>query len=146
MSDAVLQALEDQVGCYRRLAKLAELQHMHVQQDQTEALLQVLHSRQSLLEQIMRLEQVVAPARKNWSQYLNHIGRQTRDRAESLLSEARRLLEQITAADHDDAMVLHQRKLNLGQQIRQTTAARQVNRSYAAAAYGARQSRMNVQK
>ena len=49
-----LQALEDQVGCYQRLAKLAELQHVHVQQEQTEALLDVLQSRQAVLDRHAR--------------------------------------------------------------------------------------------
>ena len=93
MGDAVVQALEDQVGCYRRLAKLAELQHVHVQQEQTDA-----------------------------------------------------LLEEITVADQHDALVLQQRKLNVGKQINQATAAKKVNRNYAASAYGTPQSRMNVQR
>ena len=46
----------------------------------------------------------------------------------------------------NDALVLQQRKLNLGRQINQASAARQVNRNYAAAAYGPRQSKVDVQK
>ena len=32
VADSTVAALEEQVACYRRLAKLAELQHVHVQQ------------------------------------------------------------------------------------------------------------------
>jgi hypothetical protein len=47
--------------------------------------------------------------------------------------------------------VLQQRKLNLGRQIQQATAARNVNRTYGAAAYGnpnavATPSRMDMQQ
>ena len=63
-----------------------------------------------------------------------------------MLAETRKLLEQITLADRDDAMVLQQRKLNLGKQIGQAAAAKQVNRTYAAAAYGARQGNMDIQR
>lgn len=146
MGNAVLQALEDQVGCYRRLAKLAELQHQHVQQNQTEALLDVLRSRQLLLDQIARLEQVISPARRNWSEFAADVEPPARSQAERLIAETRGLLEQITQSDQHDALVLQQRKLNLGRQISQASAARQVNRNYAAAAYGARQTRMDVQK
>ena len=62
------------------------------------------------------------------------------------MAEARRLLEQITTADRNDTMVLQQRKLNLGKQISAATTARQVNRTYAAAAYGRRQPTMDVQR
>ena len=55
------------------------------------------------------------------------------------------MLEQITAADRDE-LVLQQRKLNLGRQIGQTDAARQVNRTYAAAAYGRKAPRMDVKQ
>ena len=63
-----------------------------------------------------------------------------------MLADTRRLLEQITTADKDDVLVLQQRKLNLGRQINQASAAKQVNRNYAAAAYGPRQSRMDISR
>ena len=69
-----------------------------------------------------------------------------RELAESLLAEIRSLLHQITSADRDDALVLQQRKLNLGKQINQAASARQLNRNYAAAAYGKPVSRMDVQR
>ncbi len=146
MSDSVVQALEDQVGCYRRLAKLAELQHVHVQQDQTQALLEVLQSRQSVLNQITALERVVAPIKRNWCGYAGSLGQDQKSHAEALIAETRRLLEEITQADQNDALVLQQRKLNLGRQINQAAAAKQVNRTYAAAAYGTRASRMDMHR
>lgn len=146
MQDEVIVALEEQVGCYRRLAKLAELQHLHVQQSRTEALLDVLHSRQAVLDQITRLERAVASAKRDWNGYVGRIDAQAKVHAEELLGETRRLLEQITQSDQNDVLVLQQRRLNVGREINQTAAARQVNRTYAAAAYGMRQSRMNVQR
>jgi hypothetical protein len=56
------------------------------------------------------------------------------------------LLEQITAADRDDALVLQQRRLNIGKELRQATSARQVNRMYGVAAYGQRPPRMDVKR
>jgi hypothetical protein len=146
MKDEVIQALEGQVCCYRRLVKLAELQHGHVQQNRTEALLDVLRSRQLLLDEIMQHERVVGPAKRGWSDFVEGIESSERTRAESLLSETRTLLQHIVNADQNDALVLQQRKLNLGKQINQASAARQVNRNYAAAAYGGRTSRMDVQR
>ena len=146
VADPTVAALEEQVACYRRLAKLAELQHVHVQQGQTEELLDVLQKRQEVLNDIARLEAVVGPQKRRWSVYLSEIDSADRVRAESLLAETRRLLEEITAADRNDALVLQQRKLNLGRQINQASAAKQVNKSYAAAAYGNRQARMDISR
>jgi len=134
--EPVVAALEQQVGCYRKLAKLAELQHVYVQQSQTEELLGVLQSRQVVLDQVADLEQVIGPVKKQWTSYLDGILPTDRTLAEALLAETRKLLEQITTADRNDAMVLQQRKLNLGKQINQASAARQINRNYATAAYG----------
>jgi hypothetical protein len=145
-TDPIILALEQQVSCYQRLAKLAELQHEHVQQNQTESLLEVLGKRQSVLDQVAQLDRAIAAARRQWSQYAAKLDAPSRDRAEYLLAETRRLLEQITTADRADAMVLQQRKLNLGRQIHQATAARQVNRNSAAAAYGSAAPRMDVKQ
>lgn len=142
----VISALREQVDCYRRLVKLADLQHVHVQQSQTEQLLEVLASRQAVLDQLTMFEQTIAPQRKRWAEFLCELTGSARDAAEGLLAETRRLLEAITTADRNDALVLQQQKLNLGRQINAASAARQVNRNYAASAYGARPARLDLQR
>lgn len=145
-TNPIVDALLGQVDCYRRLSKLAELQHEHVQQGRTEDLLEVLGHRQQVLEQLAALERVVAPAKRQWTQFVTTLPTGTRAEAERLLAETRRMLEDITAADSNDVLVLQQRKLNLGRQINQAASARQVNRIYAAAAYGKRAAAMDVQQ
>ena len=144
--NAVVEALAEQVGCYRKLAKLAQIQHEHVRQSRTEQLLDVLKSRQEVLQQVSAYEQVVGPAKRQWNDYLATLVAPERQRAESLLAETRELLQQITSADRDDALVLQQRKLSLGKQIDQAASARRVNQRYAAAAYGTKPSRMDLQR
>ena len=145
-TDPIIDALHGQVDCYRRLSKLAALQHDHVQQGRTEQLLEVLGQRQEVLDSLAALERVVAPAKKQWQQYVASLPGGARAEAEDLLAETRRLLEAITAADCNDVLVLQQRKLNLGRQISQASNARQVNRTYAAAAYGKRAPAMDLQQ
>jgi hypothetical protein len=145
-SNAVILALEEQVGCYRRLARLAEAQHEHVQQMQMEPLLEVLKSRQQVLDRLKCLDELIAPAKQRWTLFLSELAADLRARAEGIVLETRRLLEQITVADRNDAMVLQQRKLNIGREIHQASAARQINRTYGAAAYGAPAARMDVQR
>jgi hypothetical protein len=141
---STILALEQQVGCYRLLAKLAERQHEHVQNNQTDALLEVLQLRQGVIEQIAGLERLISPARRHWHEFSQGLGEGDRLRAEELLGEVKLLLEQITQADQHDALVLQQRKLNLGRQINQASAAVKVNRSYATAAYGPPTARVDV--
>jgi hypothetical protein len=145
-NDPVIAALADQVACYKRLAKLTDIQHEHVQNFQTDKLLEVLGRRQEVLQQLGKLEEVIGPAKRKWSDYLTSLAAAQRTMAEELLAQTRRLLEQITSADRNDAMVLQQRKLTLGRQINKNMAARTVNRRYAASAYGPKRSRMDIQQ
>jgi hypothetical protein len=135
----ILDALDQQLACYRRLAKLAEIQHEHVQRNHTEGLLEVLGMRQEVLEELSRHEATAAAAKKDWQGFIAGLDDASRGRAETSMAQTRALLEQIVAADRQDTMILQQRKLSLGQQIHQAQAARQVNRSIAASAYGKQQ-------
>jgi hypothetical protein len=134
--DPVIMALGQQVEWYRRLAKLAVQQHELVQRGQVEELLGLLGQRQQVLEQVQHLEAVIGPAKRGWGEYVAGLTDGDRAKAEGMLAETRRLLEEITTSDRNDAIVLQQRKLDLGRQISQANAARQVNTRYAAAAYG----------
>jgi hypothetical protein len=144
--DPIILALESQVACYQKLAKLAELQHVHVQKCETDDLLNVLQRRQEVLDQIAGFEQIIGPEKRRWNDYLATLASDDRVTAETLLAETRRLLEQITAADRNDTIVLQQRKLNLGKQIAKTTVARAVNKNYAAAAYGTRRPALDLKQ
>lgn len=138
-------ALQSQVACYEKLAKLAAAQHQHVQKGETDELLEVLQLRQQVLDQIAELEQTIGPAKRRWTDYLAELSVENRVMAETLLAETRRLLEQITTADRNDTIVLQQRKFNLGKQINKTVVARNINKNYAAAAYGKAPPRMDIQ-
>ncbi len=116
-----------------------------MQNSQTDLLLDVLTRRQQVLDEVADLEHLIGPAIRKWSDYLTTLPSDQRASAEGLLAETRRLLETITTADRNDAMVLQQRKLNLGKQINKASAARTLNRNYAAAAYGPRRSKRGFQ-
>lgn len=145
-TDPIIIALEDQVACYAQLAKLAELQHEFVQNAQTDELLAVLAQRQHVLDQVTDLERILGPAKRRWSDFVKELSPADHATADELLAETRRLLERITTSDRNDALILQQRKMNLGKQISQTSAARQVNRTYATSAYGRPKSTMDLQQ
>ena len=140
----MLDALAKQVECYQRLAKLAEIQHQHVQQERVEGLIEVLRLRAEVLSEVAALETIVRPAKIRWAAFLSELPAERRGAAEALLADTRRLLEQITSADKDDVLVLQQRKLNIGRQITQAGTARTINRNYAASAYGKPATRVDV--
>ena len=142
----VIIALDEQLACYRWLARLVEAQRDHVRQMRMEALLDILRTRQEVMDRLKALHVVIAPVTRRWAEFLHEIGGEARARAEDSVAQTRQLLQQITASDQDDALLLQQRKLSLGKEIHQASAARQINRSYAAAAYGSRVSRMDVQQ
>ena len=98
------------------------------------------------LDEVGGLEKTIGPAKRRWGEYVGKLNAAARARAETLLAATRRLLEEITAADCNDALVLQQRKLSIGRQIGQAIAAKQVNRTYATAAYGAAIAKMDVKR
>jgi hypothetical protein len=143
--DPVLTALEGQVVCYRRLAKLAEQQRELIQLGQADQLLQLLGLRQAELNQLQAHEKQLSPVKKQWKAYLATLPIGPRERASALMNETVTLLEQITAADKNDVLTLQQQQLNIGRQIGKVAAGRTVNRAYATAAYGAKTPRLNMQ-
>lgn len=134
-SSSILAALEAQLGCYQRLAKLAELQHEHVQQGQTEGLIEVLEQRRRVLLEVAALEDHAGWAKKRWSAFVAELPTDSRAAAEETVSQIRRLLEQIMIADGNDVLVLQQRQLSLGRPLKGVSVERTVNRTYAVNAY-----------
>ena len=143
----IVAALEQQLACYRRLAKLSELQRNYVRENQTDELLVVLQTRSELLTEIARLEAEVAPMKRAWAETSTALAPAIRDSAAAMLAETRQLLQQITQADQDDVLLLQQRKLNVGKQIQQHQTAKRVNTRYAASAYaGNNGSKLNIKQ
>jgi hypothetical protein len=142
----ILAALEAQVGCYRRLARLAERQHLFVQSGQTDQLLETLQKRQTVLDQITTLERTIGPVKPRWGAFVAGLPGDRRESAQAMMAQTRSLLEQITKSDLNDSVVLQQRRATLGAKINKTMAAKVINRKYTAAAYGTMPARLDVQQ
>lgn len=142
-----ISALCKELECYRRLLKLSDRQRDVIHQNQTDELMAILEHRSAILSELSSLQAEVAPLRRNWAELSSKMEEEVRQNVQSMLAETRLLLEQITAADQDDVMILQQRKLNVGKQLHATTNARVINRKFAAAAYGnSGQSKLNIQQ
>jgi chorismate mutase len=142
----ILADLAAQADWYAKLLKLAEIQHTLIEQERTDDLLVVLDRRQKIVEQIALIEQRLKSIKQDWRASAAGLTVEDRARVEAKFAEVRGLLGQITQADQDDAMLLTQRKITVGQQLRQTNTGQQINRRYAAGAYAGVGSRMDVSK
>lgn len=142
----VLADLAAQADWYAKLLKLAEIQHSLIEQERTDDLLTVLDRRQKIVEQITLIERRLKPLKQDWPASAAGLSDEDRTRIEAKFAEVRALLGQITQADQDDAMLLTQRKITVGQQLRQTNTGQQINRRYAAGAYAGVGSRMDISK
>jgi hypothetical protein len=140
-------ALSLQAELYERLLKLAQQQHECVQQERTDELLEVLNRRQGVVEQITKLESVLRPVKQDWTNVSKQLDEVSLKLAQGALSKSRDLLQQITAADEDDALLLQQRKMAVGRQLNQARAGSGVNQKYAVSAYvAAPATRMDVSR
>ena len=151
--DPVIHALTEQVACYRRLAKLAAVQRDHIQHARTEELLEVLQSRQAVVDQLAAHEKVIAPAKLRWNEYAGMRHRRriaSANRPKLCWPRREALLEKITSAvTATTCWCLQQQEAGRTSASRslkhQATVARQINRNYAAAAYGTGKPRMDLQ-
>ena len=132
----ILDDLAAQADWYGKLLKLAYLQHTLIEQERTDDLLVVLDRRSKILEQLTAIERRLRPIKTDWPAISATIDVPNRTAIEEKFAAARDLLAQITRSDQDDALLLQQRKLAVGRQLQRTTVTRQVNRGYAANAYG----------
>ena len=133
----VIADLTAQIDWYGKLLRLTELQHTLVEQERTDDLLVVLDKRQTIVEAVTTIEQRLRPIKLGWQDESASLPAEHRLQIEERFATVRGLLQQITQADQDDALLLQQRKINVGQQLRRTGAGQTLNRNYAAAsAYG----------
>jgi hypothetical protein len=142
----ILADLAAQADWYSKLLKLAYLQHALIEQERTDDLLVVLERRNLIVEQLSLIEQRLKPIKLNWAEVSAKMSGDDQVRVRAAFSEVRDLLGQITQADQDDTMLLNQRKISVGQQLRATNAGLQTNRRYAAGAYAGVGSRMDVSR
>ncbi len=147
MQNPAIEALREQLALYQKLQRLCAIQREYVQQNQIEEFVSILEVRGGLLGDIGRLEEIIAPLKRNWPTESATMNEAIRAEVQSMLAEAKSLLAEITQSDQDDVLLLQQRKLNVGKQIAATSTAKKVNTRYAANAYGAAQgSRLNISK
>lgn len=135
-----------QIDLYSKLLRLCELQHTLIAQERTDDLMVVLQKRQAIVEALGAIEQRLRPIKQDWHSRAASIDTELRSSLEAKFALSRDLLMQITEADKDDALVLQQRKIAIGQQLRKTTSGRVMNQKYASGAYATTGGRMDISR
>lgn len=106
----IVELLAEQCGLYRRLRELALRQRGLIAGDRPDALLAVLQERQELVRAVTRINERLAPLRREWDARLAELPPDARRRAGELLDEMQTLLGRIIDDDRQDGALLAARK------------------------------------
>ena len=83
----LITLLTEQRDLYVRLRELSEQQRSLISSDRPEQLLNILRERQSLVGALARLNEQLAPLRRNWEGMYRGLPTDARDQANNLLQE-----------------------------------------------------------
>lgn len=131
----LIELLEGQRDCYRRLKELAERQRRLITDQVPEALLKVLAERQRLVDQLSGLSTALEPFRQEWANTYGRMKADQRRQVQALLDEINTLLGAIMLTDAEDSRLLAASKEGVREQIQSAASGRMANTAYAAHAY-----------
>lgn len=132
----LLRLLTEQRDCYRRLRELGERQRALIAGDQPELLLGILQERRALVGSLARLNEQLAPFRRDWEGTYARLSEPARLQASTLLNEINGLLRVILKSDQEDSALLSARKQGVARELGELAGGRTVNAAYAAQAGG----------
>lgn len=130
----LVRLLTRQCDLYRRLAALSGQQRNLIAGNRPELLLQVLRERQDAITGLARLNDQLAPYRRDWETIRNALPDAARQQALDLLDEINRLLKSILETDQEDTALLSARKQAVGQTLSDINGGRTANAAYGRAA------------
>lgn len=117
---------------YLRLRELATQQHDLISDERPELLLSLLTERQTIVSKLARLNDELAPLRRNWDAAYAALPLEERDVLTGLLSEINSLLRNILSRDESDGALLAARKHQAANEIKSLSGKQNAARLYAA--------------
>lgn len=129
--ERLVALLVQQRDLYRDLGRLSRHQRDLISDDRPDALLNLLKERQSVVLSLARLNEQLAPFRRNWDGVYEQLPQASRDQANELLREINQMLTVILAADQEDGALLSARRQSIGAEIKQVSGGREANAAYA---------------
>lgn len=126
----LLALLGEQRDLYVRLRELSEQQRSLISSDRPEQLLNILRERQTLVGALARLNEQLAPFRRDWDSLYRSLPDDQRRQANNLLQEINELLRKILKTDQEDSALLSARKQAVAERIRDVSGGQSANRAY----------------
>lgn len=127
----LITLLEQQRDHYRRLRELSDRQRSTIAGDRPERLLQILSERQELVAALARLNDRLAPFRRQWDDVYAALPDERRQQASALLHEINGLLRGILRADQEDGALLAARKQAVATDLAAASGGHTANAAYA---------------
>lgn len=129
--ERLVSLLSEQRNLYVKLRELSDRQRSMIAGDRPELLLSILRDRQDLVTSLARLNDELAPFRRNWDAMYAALPEQHRTQASQLLQEINGLLRVILQTDKEDGALLSARKQQVASSIAGATGGQTANNAYA---------------
>lgn len=142
----LIALLEQQRDIYRRLDELSQSQSELVASGEAEPLLDVLAQRQSLIDELTRVNGRLDPYKQQWPTLFNQLDDASQQRIRALIDEVQKLLDRIIEQDEKDRQALSAQRDRAGDSMRQLSAGSAVNQAYGRHAGGTDHSRFTDQQ
>jgi hypothetical protein len=127
----LIELLTEQRDLYRQLRELSGRQRALISGDRPELLLNILRDRQTRVAALARLNEQLAPYRRNWNETYEALPPDTRASAAALLAEINDLLKLILRSDQEDGALLSARKSAVAASLQELSGGRRINQAYA---------------
>lgn len=124
--------LAEQYGLFLKLEQLSGRQSGLIKQDLTDELLEVLAERQVLVDQIMNVSAQLDPWRGNWSEFINSLDGQVRQRVRERVDAVSGVAQKVAERDEADRLLLEQRKGAIAAELGQVDRGRSAMSAYSA--------------
>lgn len=119
----LVSLLERQLALYRGLSELSAQQSATIEQGEPEPLLNVLASRQRVIEDLTGVNRELEPYRKRWDDLWASLAESDRGRIGDLVRAVQQLLTQIIAQDERDRSALQAAKNRVGAEVQRISRA-----------------------
>jgi hypothetical protein len=126
----LIALLTQQRDLYHRLRELSDKQRTMISGDRPEMLLNILRDRQDLVTSLARLNDELAPFRRNWDEMYASLPEDQRQQASSLLEDINGLLRVILSTDQEDGALLSARKQTTANNLAGVSGGKMANTAY----------------
>lgn len=126
----IARLLDRQLGLYARLDELSKSQTAHIERDETDQLLAVLSRRQSVIDDITKVNEELGPFRDRWGVLSSSLDERDRRELRERLEALETLVDSISQRDEADRQLLESRRRHVGHEMESLTRGRGAVHAY----------------